>query len=393
MDQVGEDPRLPVRQERQGRVRHVQEDRLPANLHAHADDPRVRVDALFDQDHERLQRPRVQQPRPRPPFDGPGGLVGRPGVPPDPGRLHLWLAPQPRRDSRKGPLRDPQARRRLPARDHGELPRRRDIPRRGAGEPRTRPRRQATCRRVPRVRRAGGDFREGDGLPQRPRRLDARLLPALRHLPQQRDRRRLRLHLGRRRALQEDQPQARRRRLQHRRWRDGPRPRLGRHGPGGDGPVPHALGGRHEGGTADPLQRHEQPVRHGRPDARRDDGLRVPRAHRRRREPRADARRARRRLQPARRDRGHGPQKSRSSAKERPVLLDHQPSPTAIRPFPYRRRLLPHQRGEGALAAGGFDRRVSAASLVEDKARQGRRTSPRPTSPSCAPSRTPSVWP
>ena len=48
-----------------------------------------------------------------------------PGLPPDARRLHLRLAPQPRRDPGQEPLGHRQARRRGAARDHGELPGRR----------------------------------------------------------------------------------------------------------------------------------------------------------------------------------------------------------------------------------------------------------------------------
>ena len=62
--------------------------------------------------------------------------------------------------------------------------------------------------RLPRLRRAGRDLRPRHGLQPRLRRLDARLLPAVRHLSEQRDRRRLGRHLRRRGAVQARQPAA-----------------------------------------------------------------------------------------------------------------------------------------------------------------------------------------
>jgi 2-oxoisovalerate dehydrogenase E1 component len=66
----------------------------------------------------------------------------------------------------------------------------------------------------------------------------------------------------------------------------------------------------------------EQLLRHGRPAGRRDDGLQGPGPHRRRAEPRADARRARRRLQPAGGDRRDRAQEGDPAAGDGPVLLD-----------------------------------------------------------------------
>ena len=119
-------------------------------------------------------------------------------------------------------------------------------------------------------------FGAGHRLQQGHGRLDARLLPALRHLPQQRHRRRLRRHRRRRGAVTRrcsKQPGHRHR--QHRRRLVGLRPRLGRHALRHHGPVQDALGAGLPRRPAPHLRLHEQLLRHGRPDPRRDHGLRA----------------------------------------------------------------------------------------------------------------------
>ena len=92
--------------------------------------------------------------------------------------------------------------------------------------------------------------------------------------PEQRHRRRLGHHRGGRRALQKGQPQKGHRGGQHRRRVSGLRPGAGGAQLRVDGPVYPALGWRHEVRPAGALQHLQQQLRHGRPDRRRDDGLR-----------------------------------------------------------------------------------------------------------------------
>ncbi len=126
------------------------------------------------------------------------------------------------------------------ARHHALLPRRRHP--RARSKKATRGTRAGTGRQVPGLRRLQRDLRARNRLQPRPRRLDARLLRALRHLSEQRHRGRLGLHRAGRGAVQARQPQARHRRRQHRRRLLRLRPGLGRHHLRQHGPVPHAVG-------------------------------------------------------------------------------------------------------------------------------------------------------
>ena len=76
-----------------------------------------------------------------------------------------------------------------------------------------------------------------------------------------------------RRALQADQPEAGDRHREYRRRLARLWSGLGGDDALGDGPVPHSLAEGGRGCPADPVQLHQQLLRHGRPDLRRDDGL------------------------------------------------------------------------------------------------------------------------
>ena len=120
------------------------------------------------------------------------------------------------------------------------------------------------------------------------------------------------------------------------------------------GPIRTALGRRHERRPAGDHQHHGQPVRHGRTDPRRDDGLRFRSPHRRRREPRADACRTRGRLQSAGRDRRLPPQESDPRRREgRPRAARRADLPLQ-RPLALGRIVVPHQRGGRSMGGTGF---------------------------------------
>ena len=142
-------------------------------------------------------------------------------------RPHLRLASQPRRDSGQGVFRDPSAeRRRAAARSCG----------RTATARCSRPVERGYSGNGPgpggpllRLRRVQRDLRARNRLQSRARRLDARLLRAVRHLSEQRDRRRVGIDRAGRGALQARQPEAGHRRGEHRRLVVRLRPGLGRH--------------------------------------------------------------------------------------------------------------------------------------------------------------------
>ena len=129
----------------------------------------------------------------------------------------------------------------------------------------------ALARAVLRVRRLQRDVRPGDGVQPGPGRVDACLLRPLRHLPQQRHRRRLGVDRPGRSPVQEGQPQARHRRGQHRRRLVRLRPGVGGHHLCQHGPVPQPVGPVAGRRPADHLQLHEQFLRHGWPARGRDD--------------------------------------------------------------------------------------------------------------------------
>jgi hypothetical protein len=131
---------------------------------------------------------------------------------------------------------------------------------------------QRPGRAVLRLRRLQRDLRPRDRLQPRAGRLDARLLHALWHLPQQRHRRRLRIDRPRSGALQAGEPEARHRGGQHRRRLLRLRPGVGGHHLREHGPVPQALGSVAGRRSADHLQLHGQLLRNGRPAQRRDHG-------------------------------------------------------------------------------------------------------------------------
>ena len=110
--------------------------------------------------------------------------------------------------------------------------------------------------------------------------------------------------------------------------------------------------------AAHPLQLLQQLLRHGRPDRRRDHGLRRPGPGRRGRQPRGHARRARRRLQPARGRRRGGAQEEDPARGPRPRPPGHDHLPH-LRPLALRRLELPHQGGDRALAGRRSDRSAS----------------------------------
>ena len=164
------------------------------------------------------------------------------------------------------------------------------------------------------------------------------------------------------------QPQARHRHLQHRRrlrWAAG---RCGKAMCFATmDQFKDALGRGPSRRPAAHLQLRQQLLRHGRPARRRDHGLQGPGPPRRRRQPRADARRARGRLQPAGRDRRHRAQEEDPRSEgDGPVLLDtvtyrfsgHSPSDASS----YRDK----ERGR-AVAAGRLRWSRFADDLVEAK--------------------------
>ena len=141
-----------------------------------------------------VQGGHLQPRRSRAPVDRAGGGGGRHGVRARARRPHLRLASQPRRDSGQGIFRDPQAQRRRAAGDHADVPRRRAAPAGREGLPRRRPGAGGPLLRLRRVQR---DLRARNRLQSRARRLDARVLRAVRDLSEQRDRRRLGLDRAR----------------------------------------------------------------------------------------------------------------------------------------------------------------------------------------------------
>ena len=80
-----------------------------------------------------MQGFRLSARRPGAPFHRPGSRGRRHGVRAHPRRPHLRFAPQPRRDSGQGIFRHPPVERRAAARNHGGVPRRRDSPSGGKG--------------------------------------------------------------------------------------------------------------------------------------------------------------------------------------------------------------------------------------------------------------------
>ena len=108
------------------------------------------------------------------------------------------------------------------------------------------------------------------------------------------------------------------------------------------------------------VQHLQQPVRHGRPDQRRDHGLRHPRAPGRRLQPQPDARRARRRLQPAGRHRGLWPQEEDPPREQGPGAPRRRHLPL-LRSQPVGQFLLPHQGRDRRLGGAGSDHRVPQA--------------------------------
>ena len=129
---------------------------------------------------------------------------------------------------------------------------------------------------------------------------------------------------------------------------------------------------------ADALQLHEQLLRHGRPDPRRDHGLPGPRPHRRRRQPRQHARRARGRLQPAGRGRRRRAARRRScSSGQGPGPAGHHDLPH-LRPLALGRLQLPHQGGDRALAGGRRHRRLRPTTWSTNGV-----ATPRPSSTRC----------
>ena len=205
----------------------------------------------------------------------------------------------------------------------------------------------------------------------RPRRLDARLLHALRLDAEQRDRRRLRGYRRRLGPVQAHQPQAGHRHRQHRRRVHGLRPRLGGHVPRFDGPVSDALGRGDRRGAAHSLQFLQQFLRHGRADRRRDDGLQDPRPRRRRRESREHARRARRRLQSPRRRRGRRAQEEAPPRGPGPGPPRHDHLPR-LRAFPLGRLELSIEGRDRALAGSRPHRSLRGLSRPEQGGVQGR---------------------
>ena len=243
------------------------------HLAGHVRDPRVRNDAAT---RSRPRAPTRASPTITP---GPAHLsIGQEAAAVgmafslDARRSHLRLASQPRRDSGQGLLGDPATERRADCwTSWGPI-----ATARCCG-----PWKRATPARVKRpraallhLRRVQRDLRARDGLQSRARRIDARVLRAVRHLSEQRDRRRVRLDCARRGALQARESQARHRRRQHRRLLVRLRSGVGRHHLLGDGSIPQAVGRVARRRPADHLQLHEQLLRHGRPAARRNDGRR-----------------------------------------------------------------------------------------------------------------------
>ena len=178
---------------------------------------------------------------------------------------------------------------------------------------------------------------------------------------------------------------------QHRRRVDGLRPGVGGHVPGRHGPVPDALGQGCRRRPAHPLQLLQQLLRHGRPDRRRDHGLRRPGPRRRGREPGGHARRARRRLQPARRRRRGGPQEEDPARGQgpRPPRHDHLPH---LGPLALRRLQLPQRRRRSS--SGRPPMRSAASPTTWSRTRSRPAPSWRPPTPPCSSgSRRRSSWP
>ena len=144
------------------------------------------------------------------------------------------------------------------------------------------------------------------------------------------------------------------------------RPRLGGADLRVDGSVQDALGPGAGRRPADPLQLHEQPVRHGGTAHGRDHGLPLHRPDRRRGQPRAAARGTRQRLRSARRHRripqeDRGPRGGQGPGPARHGDVPHQ------RAFALGRLQLPDKRGNREVAGGGF------APVVQGQAGAGAR--------------------
>ena len=157
--------------------------------------------------------------------------------------------------------------------DHGDLRGRRAAP---SGRARLQRVGQRAGAPILHLRRLLRDLRARHRLQPRAGRVDARVLRALRDLPEQRDRRRLGLDRAWRRALQARQPQAGHRRRQYRRCVVRLRSGLGGNHVLRDGPVPAPVGSVARRRPAHPVQLHEQLLRHGRAAVRRDDGGAAP---------------------------------------------------------------------------------------------------------------------
>ena len=201
------------------------------------------------------------------------------------------------------------------------------------------------------------DLRARDRVQPRPGRLHARVLHAVWDLPQQRHRGRLGIDCAGRGAFQASQPETGHGGVQHRRRLVRLRSGVGRHHVLRHGPVPQAMGCFARGRLAHHFQLHEQFLWDGRPAVRRDHGSRVHRAHRRGRQPGADARGARQRLRSPAGDRRLPAQAegARGGPRAGPAGHDYVPHQ---RPLAVRRFELPLEGRSRALAGGRFDPRV-----------------------------------
>ena len=148
-----------------------------------------------------------------------------------------------------------------------------------------------------------------------------------------------------------------------------------------DGPVQETLGRSASRRTAADHELRQQLLRHGRPAGRRDDGLQGAGPPGRRAEPRADARRTRGRLQPAGGHRRHRRKKEILEQGDGPVLLDtvtyrfsgHSPSDASSLPREGRGRGLAAGRSDQIFAAEtGRRRRLHAGRHRHDAGVGGR---------------------